>query len=100
MPTFNVTKSAYSDLMAIGRYTEAEWGRKQRNTYLKQIDTCFRKIARNPKLGASCDYIREGYRKFPQGSHIIFYRQDKEGTISIVRVLHKNMDVFSKFDET
>jgi toxin ParE1/3/4 len=100
MANFNVTKSAYSDLIAIGLYTEEEWGRNQRNTYLKQVDTCFMQIAQNPKLGTNCDYIKAGYRKFPQGSHIIFYRQNSESLIDIVRVLHKNMDVVSKFDET
>jgi toxin ParE1/3/4 len=99
MSTFNVTKSAFSDLIAIGQYTEKEWGRKQRNTYLKQIDSCFNQIARNPNLGTRCDYIRTGYRKFPQGSHIIFYRKNNEGVVNIVRILHKNMDVVSKFDE-
>ena len=100
MPTFNVSKSAYSDLLSIGRYTEKEWGRKQRNSYLKQIDTCFKQIARNPKLGTSCDYIKTGYRKFPQGSHVVFYRENSEGLVEIVRILHKNMDVFSKFEKT
>jgi toxin ParE1/3/4 len=100
VPTFKVTKRAYSDLQEIGRYTEEEWGRSQRNNYLKQIDSCFKQLSRNPKLGMNCSYIRAGYRKFPQGSHIIFYRQDGNGVVEIIRVLHKNMDVISQLAET
>ncbi|MCG8434648.1 MAG: type II toxin-antitoxin system RelE/ParE family toxin, partial [Gammaproteobacteria bacterium] len=32
-------------------------------------------LAENPDIGKACDEIRDGYRKFPQGSHVIFYRQ-------------------------
>lgn len=100
MPAFRLTRTAYSDLFAIGKYTENEWGRRQRNTYLKQIDSCFKQLARNPKLETSCDFIKPGYRKFPLASHVIFYKQDSEGVVEIVRVLHKHMDVISKFEET
>ena len=96
MPTFKVARKAYSDLVAIGRFTEKEWGKAQRITYLKQIDECFLQIARNPEIGTSCDFIRTGYRKFPQASHLIFYRQDAVGVIEIIRVLHRSMDVESK----
>ncbi|HAS8147395.1 type II toxin-antitoxin system RelE/ParE family toxin, partial [Vibrio vulnificus] len=33
------------------------------------------------------------YRKFPQGSHVIFYRQIGSQNIEIIRILHKSMDV-------
>ena len=99
MSTFKVTRKTVTDLIAIGQFTQKEWGRAQRNIYLKQLDSCFKQLAKNPELGASCDYIKDGYRKFPQGSHLVFYRQDSEGTLEIIRVLHKNMDVESKFDD-
>lgn len=99
MPNFRVARKAYSDLVAIGRYTEKEWGNAQRATYLKQMDDCFLQIAKNPEIGTACDFIRTGYRKFPQASHLIFYRQDKDGLIEIIRVLHNSMDVESKLSE-
>ena len=33
------------------------------------------------------------YRKFPQGSHIVFYKDGSTSKIEIIRVLHKSMDV-------
>ena len=97
MPTYKVTRKAQADLIEIGRYTTKEWGVTQRNTYLKELDNCFSQIAKNPELGMTCDYIANGYRKFPQGSHLIFYKQDDEDIVEIIRVLHKSMDVVTKF---
>jgi len=54
-------------------------------------------FAESPAVGKQCDYIKEGYRKFPQGSHIVFYRKGTKAKITIIRILHKNMDVDSKF---
>lgn len=99
MPSFKLTRLAKEDLKAIARYTVREWGTAQRNHYLLQLDHCFHQISENPSLGVACDNIRSGYRKQPQGSHIIFYRTTPKEQIEIIRVLHKNMDVPSKFPE-
>nr|WP_194362643.1 type II toxin-antitoxin system RelE/ParE family toxin [Neptunicella marina] len=84
---------ALHDLKEIARFTQHEWGREQRNNYLKQFDTSFNLLAQNPELGKVCDDIRQNYRKFPQGSHVIFYKVTSEQHILIVRILHKSMDV-------
>ena len=41
----------------------------------------------------ACEYIAKCYRKFPQGSHLVFYRQDDENVVEIIRIFHKAMDV-------
>ncbi len=93
MSTFRVARKAYSDLISIGQFTEKRWGKARRRTYLKQLDDCFHNIADNPELGTACDNILAGYRKLSKGSHLIFYRLDSNGTVEIIRVLHKNRDV-------
>ena len=94
--TFDLTQEAKEDLKKIARFTEKQWGREQRYFYLKQFDDAFYLLAENPTLGKACDFIITGYRKFPQGSHIIFYRQATENRIIITRILHKNMDIDSR----
>jgi len=96
MKTYMVTRKAHADLIAIGRYTAKEWGITRRNNYLKQLDNCFLQLSKNPGIGFACDYIVKGYRKFPQGSHLIFYKKNSKGIIEIIRVLHKSMDIESK----
>jgi toxin ParE1/3/4 len=92
MPPFKLSAKAKSDLKSIARYTQQNWGREQRNIYLKQMDDTFYTLADSPSLGIASDYIKLGYRKFPQGGHIIYYREGTEVKIEIIRILHKSMD--------
>lgn len=96
MYSFKLSQKAVEDLIDIGRYTTKIWGASQRNKYLKQIDDCFAQLSKKPTLGIKCDYVAKGYRKVPQGSHMIFYKLNTEDVVEIIRVLHKSMDVNSQ----
>lgn len=97
MTPFKLRAKAKYDLKGIALYTESKWGREQRNLYLKQFDDLFHTLADSPSMGKECDFIKKGYKKFPQGSHIIFYKNGSVSNIEIIRILHKNMDIDSKF---
>ena len=96
MSSFDLTKAACEDLKSIAKFTQERWGVRQRNTYLKVIDQVFRVLAKNPDMGRACDEVREGYRKFPHGSHVIYYNQIDGDPVLIVRILHSTMDVDSQ----
>lgn len=91
MPSFKLSRKAKADLRSIALFTEREWGREQRNHYVRQFDQCFHLLGVNPKLGQTCDEIGPGYRRYSQGSHIIFYRQAGNDAVEIIRILHKRM---------
>ncbi len=93
MGAFSLTEAAKADLKSIAAYTQRRWGREQRRIYAKQFDDAFHMPAESPEAGAACDSIKVGYRKFPNGSHVIFYRYLSETEIEIVRILHKRMDL-------
>ena len=57
MERFSLTNTAKKDLHGIARFTEKRWGHKQTQYYLKGIDNTFRRLADNPLLGNTCDYI-------------------------------------------
>jgi len=97
MKPFQLTNKAKSDLKQISIFTERRWGRDQRNHYLKQFDDAFHLLADAPSAGMECRYIKKGYRKFPQGSHVIFYKAGSECKIEIIRILHKHMDISLEF---
>ena len=97
MKPFELTREATEDLRRIARFTEKRWGREQRFLYIKQFDDVFYLLSKSPSLGKHCEYIKKGYRKFPQSSHIIFYREGEKSKIIVIRILHKNMDVETKF---
>ncbi|HEY0924046.1 type II toxin-antitoxin system RelE/ParE family toxin [Rheinheimera pacifica] len=93
MKAFTLTLAAKTDLKEIALFTQRRWGIAQRNIYLKQFDAAFGLLAKSPEIGKSCDEIRQHYRKFPQGSHVIFYQKSGSQSIRIIRILHKGMDV-------
>ena len=100
MNTFSLTRRAKADLKSIAKFTEKTWGREQRCIYIKQFDDTFHVLSDTPEIGSNCNYIKENYRKFPQGSHVIFYLVASQNNIQIIRILHKNMDVLSKFGDS
>jgi toxin ParE1/3/4 len=93
MKPFVLTNAAKSDLKKVAKYTQEKWGKNQRNFYIKQFDDTFHMLADTPLAGRSCDNIRASYKKFPIGSHIIFYIEAESSKIKIIRILHKRMDV-------
>lgn len=93
MKQFALTHKAKADLHSIAIFTMERWGVNQRNLYIKQLDEAFHMLASSPELGKNCKDIIPGYRKFPQGSHIVFYIVGSSSKIEIIRILHKNMDV-------
>lgn len=100
MKQFALTHKAKADLHSIAIFTTERWGVRQRNLYIKQFDEAFHMLARSPELGRVCDDIMPGYRKFFQGSHIVFYKNGRSSKIEIIRILHKSMDVDTQIRDT
>lgn len=91
MSSFKVSRAAQNDLKDIGRYTLKNWGRAQRDQYLRSLDQCFQTLADSPRLGRDVGDLRQGYYRYDHQSHIVFYVIIDTG-IRIVRVLHSRMD--------
>jgi len=96
--TFRLTFRAQKDLQNIGQYTASQWGKKQRNKYLHQLDQRFFWLADNPLLGKHRSDIKQGYYCYLQGSHLIFYLVNERG-IDIIGIPHKAMDITNYFPE-
>lgn len=93
MRPYLLTAAARKDLIDIGRFTTEKWGKRQRDKYLKQLDDAFKLLSRQPEIGRDAGDIKSMYKKFSQGSHIIFYRTGTESKIVVIRILHNSMDV-------
>lgn len=96
MSRSRITPRARDDLKNIGRYTQQQWGKTQRNAYLKDLEQRFRWIAENPQPGTHRSEVTEGYHSFPQGEHVIFYLIGHDGII-VIGIAHKAMDSLSYF---
>ena len=66
------TRANKNDLKNIAIHTERLSGRAQCNLFFDQLDEMFHRLAENPSICSRCDYVKNGKRKFPQGSDIIF----------------------------
>lgn len=93
MRPFLLTAAARKDIIDIGHFTAEKWGKRQRDKYLKQLDDAFKLLSRQPDIGRDAEDIKPGYKKFSQGSHVIFYRSGTESKIIVIRILHNSMDV-------
>ena len=99
MPKYVVSRTAQFDMRGIARYTVEKWGTDQAVRYATGLRSCFEMLGDNPRIGRTCDSIKEGLRRYECAKHVIFYRQ-KPGGIRVVRVLHQGMTpTRSRFDE-
>jgi toxin ParE1/3/4 len=88
---FVLTPRAQADLDEIWDYTADRWGLDQAETYTRQLWKDIAIVAHRPSLGRECTEVRRGYRMYPSGSHVLFYRPTAGG-IDVVRILHERMD--------
>ena len=91
MTGYVLSPRAQADIDDIWKYTAEHWGDEQAARYLREIRRAIETVARNPRRGRPCDDIRAGYRKFPAGAHLIFFRLVEEH-VDVVRILHQSMD--------
>lgn len=91
MRQYRLSPAAQRDLSSIWDFTEARWDTRQAETYISEIRASIERIADNPRRGHTCDEIRDGYRRYAIGSHLLFY-VEHEGGVDIIRILHQRMD--------
>ncbi len=91
MSRYVLSPRAQADLDGIWEYTAETWGVDQAERYIQLIAGGISAVASKPTRGKSCGHIREGYRKHPVGSHVLFYRMSGDG-IDVIRILHQQMD--------
>jgi len=92
MSGFKLTPDALNDMLDIARYTEHQWGKKQRDLYLQELDQRFHWLCENTDIATPRDDIKPGYFCYPQNKHVIFFRK-RTSQIEILGILHKSMDV-------
>jgi len=90
--TYQLTRIADNDLYEIWQDSYEQWGSRQADKYLNELESCFIELSQHPELGRTRPEIRQGYRSIPKNKHLIFYRQYR-GHIEIIRVLHQRMEI-------
>lgn len=83
---------ARQDLKGIWVYTYKQWGERQADAYLLDMNEALIALAQNPKLGHTIEHPTPDLRQYRYKKHLIIYLHD-ENTLEIVRVLHQRMDI-------
>ncbi|GAA3776559.1 type II toxin-antitoxin system RelE/ParE family toxin [Microbacterium kribbense] len=91
MSSFRLTPAAVRDLSSIWDFTAQRWDARQAESYVTEIRSAIERVAADPERGRTCDEIREGYRRYGIGSHLIFYVESAHG-VDVIRILHQRMD--------
>jgi toxin ParE1/3/4 len=90
VPKYTLSKAADKDLSDIYIYTYREFGELQADAYFGSLEELLSKLGDNPNLGVDVSALREGYRRFVNNRHTIYYKEDKKG-ILVARVLGPGM---------
>ena len=64
MAEYRLSPAAERDLELIWTYTVRQWGVEQADRYLDFLVAAFDKLADSPKTAPSCEFIRQGYRRW------------------------------------
>ncbi len=92
MVNYLLSAIAQQDIISIRDYTMDTWGEEQVSTYLSQLEQRFEWLAQNPRSGKKRDDVKEGYRSFQEGRHVIFYRISEVG-IEVIGIPHQSEDI-------
>lgn len=87
----HIQPKATEDLENIYEYSLQEFGNARAEQYIRDLDSAFHKLARQPDLGSDYSHVRPNLLAYRVVSHIIFFKLSAYG-ITILRVLHKSMD--------
>ena len=88
--------SARQDIKDILLYGYEQWGVLKANLYTQDIFERFEWLAQFPEAAKPRNDIKEGYRSWLQGVHIIYFRQQSD-CIEILGIFHQREDVNKAF---
>jgi toxin ParE1/3/4 len=99
MTVWVIHPRAEVDLDAIWNYTAETWGIAQAQAYLRQLRDAFECLCQRSELGRSINEVRPGLLRYTLGSHIIIFERDGD-KVTIIRILHKRMDIPARLSST
>jgi len=91
---FRLLQKARADVVAIDGHSFGSWGATRTDRYIAALFAAFQRLADDPNLGRPhLGRRRRGGRilRIEEGSHVIFFRREKSGDVTVVRVLHERM---------
>jgi toxin ParE1/3/4 len=91
MPSYRLTKRARRDVIKIWQHI-AEDNEQAADRFIDLLMHYFSLLGDNPRAGRRRDDLRQGYRSFPVGGYLIFYRITEPG-VCIMHLVHARRDI-------
>jgi toxin ParE1/3/4 len=66
------------------------------NRFAADVERACRLLAQLPEMGALCEELAPGLRRFPIGKYVLFY-QPTDDAIVVIRVVHGSRDIPALF---
>ncbi|HEY1752974.1 MAG TPA: type II toxin-antitoxin system RelE/ParE family toxin [Caulobacteraceae bacterium] len=92
MRLLRLSSRARADIAEAARWSEANWGRRQRVRYVTDLLERLAKLPARPRVGALYSPEHPGVRRLRIGAHLAFYRFDDERVL-VICVLDQRMDL-------
>ena len=99
IPRYDFTLRALADLRDIACHTQRTWGHKQAQLYREEVELGVQKLALSPGIGRERADVGSSVRSFSIARHVAFHIENDDGGITVLRVLHPNMDVARAFSD-
>lgn len=91
MSGYRLTPAAQHDLSLIWDFTQVHWSESRAEKYIREIRAAIERVAEDPGRGRSREEIREGYRSYTIGSHVVFCLM-RADHVDVIRIPHQRMD--------
>lgn len=92
MPEVKITPTARNDIKGIARYTQENWGSKQRELYLSTLEKTVYSLPETRRLDDDYSDIRPNLLSCRCQKHRIFFWRDDLDNIEVLRILGQTMD--------
>ncbi len=98
MASFRLSKKAAQDLKEIYQYSYREYGERQADNYIQELEKVFNLLAENPLLCRERIEFIPPVRIHHHNKHLIIYINE-QNTILIVRLLHEKIDAKNQLNQ-
>jgi toxin ParE1/3/4 len=95
MMTYRLARRARRDVLEIWQHIARD-NERAADRFIDVLTHYFELLGANPRAGRRRDELRPGYRSFPVGEYLIFYRITEPG-VCIMHVLHGRRDIEALF---
>jgi toxin ParE1/3/4 len=92
MPRIIKQVQAEQDLLDIWLYTFNEWGERQADKYLDELDQAIQLLAEQPLMCRERLELSPPVRIHYHAHHLVVYLALDDG-LNVIRVLHESMDI-------